>query len=54
MKAVDLLRPAQLTLLILLAAIGPLIVMRGTRTFPRYNLIEIFERLNLITVCVFH
>ena len=30
MKAVDLLRPAQLTLLILLAAIGPMIVMRGT------------------------
>ena len=24
------------------------------RTFPRYNLIEIFERLNIITVCVFH
>ena len=23
------------------------------RTFPRYNLIEVFERLNLITVCVF-
>ena len=27
---------------------------RAGRTFPRYNLIEIFERLNLITVCVFH
>ena len=25
-----------------------------SRTFPRYNLIEIFERLNIITVCVFH
>ena len=24
------------------------------RTFPRYNLIEIFERLNIIIVCVFH
>ena len=26
----------------------------NARTFPRYNLIEIFERLNIITVCVFH
>ena len=28
-------------------------VYPNNRTFPRYNLIEVFERLNLITVCVF-